>query len=65
MGTGLKTFIVSDADAEKLAAILEEHAVYRPDYFGTLATTVLNQLEEQTMQLPYQEELHSENNIDA
>lgn len=49
----MKTFIVTDTDAEKLAELVRENVEYRPDYFGSLAAAVLGQLEQQAAtQLP-------------
>ena len=55
VGAGLKTFTVTDTDAEKLAELLRENAEYRPDYFGSLASSVLEQLKQQA-QPEYKEE---------
>lgn len=43
----MKTFTVTDADAEKLAELVRENAEYRPDYFGSLAAAILWQLNQE------------------
>lgn len=52
----MKTFTITDADAEKLAALVRENVEYRPDYFGSLAAAVLGQFEEQAECPEYGEE---------
>jgi hypothetical protein len=47
VGAGLKTFTVTDADAEKLAELVREAWEYKPAYYETLAAAVLWQLEQQ------------------